>query len=170
MLARRSTQRQTSSVRKRTWTHRRKSGREPSYFTTCKHCGVKIHLRQMEHDQWVAFDGKTRVHRCGQESEYDDLASAGGRRRNIRSFTVPKNEMQHPYHPTSAQAQPLPAQQPQSIRDLLCSPRKWPQLVAKLFFMIVSGIMEFITKSLILALRNWLIVWIFVVLILYFKK
>lgn len=48
--------------------------RESSYFTTCKHCGVKIHMRQMPYDQWVAFDGPEIAHRCGRGSDYDDLS------------------------------------------------------------------------------------------------
>lgn len=43
-----------------------------SYFTACKWCGERIHMRQMPHGQWVAFDGHESVHKCGQASDYDD--------------------------------------------------------------------------------------------------
>jgi|AntAceMinimDraft_1070359.scaffolds.fasta_scaffold111201_2 hypothetical protein len=46
-----------------------------SYFKKCDDCGATIHLRQMRHEQWVAFDGKKRVHKCGRKSRYDNVGS-----------------------------------------------------------------------------------------------
>lgn len=52
----------------------RRSGRRRqeggSYFTSCKWCGERIHMRQMPHGQWVAFGGADAVHRCPDASEY----------------------------------------------------------------------------------------------------
>lgn len=59
--------------RRRSFKAPHRFSREPSYFTTCKYCGVKIHMRQMPHDQWVAFDGSEIVHHCGRGSDYDNL-------------------------------------------------------------------------------------------------
>jgi hypothetical protein len=52
------------------------SEREPSYFKRCNKCKAKIHLRQMEHGQWVAFDGPEDVHRCPHRGVYDQLPLA----------------------------------------------------------------------------------------------
>lgn len=46
---------------------------EPSYFRRCKYCGQRIHLRHMPEGQWVAFDGPDTVHKCPQQSQYEDL-------------------------------------------------------------------------------------------------
>lgn len=41
-----------------------------SYFRDCRYCGELIHMRQMRHGQWVAFDAPERAHKCGQTSEF----------------------------------------------------------------------------------------------------
>jgi len=55
--------------------------REPSYFTTCKWCRAKIHLRQMEQGQWVPFDGTSNVHRCPNQGDYNYLEKRKASRR-----------------------------------------------------------------------------------------
>ncbi len=55
------------AYRRRRFSRRSSSG---AYFTSCKWCGERIHMRQMPHGQWVAFDGEESVHKCGQISEY----------------------------------------------------------------------------------------------------
>src|SRR2546430_2364944 len=47
-----------------------------SYFTTCRWCRQRIHMRHMPHGQWLAFSDSMSVHECTQKSQY---GSRGGR-------------------------------------------------------------------------------------------
>lgn len=38
-------------------------------------------MREMPHEQWVAFDGFDSVHSCDQSSEYEPLSSESSQRR-----------------------------------------------------------------------------------------
>ena len=58
-------------------------------------------MREMPHGQWVAFDGHDTVHKCGQDSEYDEFAgthSAGHRvqGRTARSESSPSLSLPEP--------------------------------------------------------------------------
>jgi hypothetical protein len=62
---------------RRRWRSRRNA--QGSYLTTCKWCGERIHMRQMPHGQWVAFEGAESVHHCGQLSDYGPTSSTSQR-------------------------------------------------------------------------------------------
>jgi len=53
--------------------YRRSSG--DSYFTTCKWCDERIHMRQMPYGQWLAFNADDSVHSCDGPSGFDAMAS-----------------------------------------------------------------------------------------------
>ncbi|MBM3273399.1 hypothetical protein FJY94_09245 [Candidatus Kaiserbacteria bacterium] len=62
--------------RRRYRSRRNSSG---SYFTTCKWCGERIHMREMPYGQWVAFGGSDTVHKCPESSEYGPEPSTSSR-------------------------------------------------------------------------------------------
>jgi hypothetical protein len=48
----------------------------------------------MKQEQWVAFDGKTRVHQCGQEGDYEGLQSNRSTSRQLNGLNFsPPNEL-----------------------------------------------------------------------------
>jgi hypothetical protein len=55
-------------------------GNSGSYFTSCKWCGERIHMREMPHSQWVAFGGSNKIHRCPERSDYEPTLGSGSRR------------------------------------------------------------------------------------------
>ena len=159
-------------MRKSSWHPSRRSGRESSYFTNCKYCGVKIHLRQMEHQQWVAFDGKTRVHRCGQEGDYENLAGSSMRRQRRASsyFTLPSGGPQNNSEPQGPIAQITTTAEPQSWGKLLLAPSKWPSLIGELVVGVVTLFMGLLMVALLLATNYWWVVAIGAVAIYYLGK
>ena len=64
----------THPVRYRRTARRSNSG---SYFTTCKWCDERIHMREMPHGQWLAFNADDSVHTHDGPSGFDDTASSG---------------------------------------------------------------------------------------------
>ena len=114
-----------------------------SYFRDCKWCGQRIHMRQMPHGQWVAFDGDESVHECGQSSQYDNAPSTHA------APTRPVYPSSPAGSPTSPQPSAHSGNQPQSPTTPSISPQpaKSESLPAWIWWAIAIVILYFMFKK-----------------------
>jgi hypothetical protein len=131
--------------------------RQPSYFTNCKQCGVKIHLRQMAHEQWVAFDNKTRVHQCGQQSAYDELASLRHRKTTStkQDISSSKNTQLRAKSPAAREVEFVKKTNKRTFSELLRSPGEWPNLVLIAMLLMLLRLTILFSSVVKLALDYW---------------
>lgn len=103
----------SNPVRKRR-TYRSRRSSSDSYFTNCKWCGERIHMRQMPYGQWLAFDGPDSVHNCGQASEYGaEPAASPGVRGSRGEYELGAHSLMEPSS-TPSNPPSEPRQQPSS--------------------------------------------------------
>ncbi len=125
-------------LRRRPRSHRNNNS---SYFTACKWCGERIHIREMPHGQWVAFGGSRLVHKCPESTEYDPISA---------DSLHPQASFGQRNH--SAQATKVSGSQSilfaeKRSHEILTSPKTaqgWPAWV---WWLIVVGILFFMLKK-----------------------
>lgn len=118
--------------------------RSPSYFRRCKKCGARIHMREMPHGQWVAFDGRDSVHSCGQPSEYDTL-SPQRRWNKRRRASLSKPTPQPPLREAAAELQSASAQRERNERATGAHRSLSPRSIRVLWLAAIVGILILLT-------------------------
>lgn len=153
-------------MQRRSSSSRRRASQQKSYFTTCKYCGVKIHVRHMEHDQWVAFDAPDQVHQCGHSSYYDTVETHH-RTMRPRSTdqmfpvqTEPSRSGQSGKLATSLSSEAVRSEthHRSDLTQVILTPKRWHQLFPLLFSLVLAGVLMIVAGLLSLAVRFWWVI------------